>query len=460
MSNINNMQTSMRVLNELIQDTDEDLSMQGCDTQFVKTFATNEMKMDFSIIANSFYMNVPEALTYRNYEFSLDSISEAYYPYEGFIIFTMSQILSMAKSGNEYSVQLLRYLYTIYYKKEYKLINNLRSISVNKIFELSEIKTEKGISTVARILTMCRLFNIIIEEDCSILYNYLNKYNKQEEKYINIINRDIAVDKHSNTMATTIREMYGVESFDEIIKSSTILSEYNRFRKDVYKDLGFRFELSEMPNDNDFFEKCFNKSLSILKEHNPNKKYTKEELQGYVSILYDAIVLCNTMDGIDEYFKRILGEVDDYIIEQSKFDPKEFERFVGIKTIKRIDDNNIYNMNENSISDNKEIIALRKHILEMSEENVLIQENELLEMIDAIKTIKVGIFGEHHEWMGRLRELFPNWMYINTQSNSICDNTIFNSIERVYFFADYVMKNEYKEYLRILCQKNLIWIYK
>ena len=86
----------------------------GCEAFFVKTFINEEMQPDFGIIANIFYLNVPEALTFKNYEYYTETSIRSSYPVEVFSLFTLSQILSRAKAGNEFSVQLLKYLYKTY----------------------------------------------------------------------------------------------------------------------------------------------------------------------------------------------------------------------------------------------------------------------------------------------------------------------------------------------------------
>ena len=41
----------------------------GCDSIFVRNFVTPDMQADFPVIANAFYRNVPESLTFVNYDY-------------------------------------------------------------------------------------------------------------------------------------------------------------------------------------------------------------------------------------------------------------------------------------------------------------------------------------------------------------------------------------------------------
>ena len=79
----------------------------GCDAYFVRYFVNEWMEEDFGVIANAFYKNVPESMDFHNYDYFTDTSINNTYLKESFVQFTLSQILSYARIGNEYAVQLL-----------------------------------------------------------------------------------------------------------------------------------------------------------------------------------------------------------------------------------------------------------------------------------------------------------------------------------------------------------------
>ena len=51
----------------------------------------------------------------------------------------LNVMYNAAKSGDPYSVELMKYLYKTYHKKEYQQLKRFRKITVHEIFSLSEM---------------------------------------------------------------------------------------------------------------------------------------------------------------------------------------------------------------------------------------------------------------------------------------------------------------------------------
>ena len=189
----------------------------GCESVFVQTFISIEMEQDFPVIANSFYRNVPDALTFENYTYYCDNDIKNSYPVKAFSDFTMMQILSMAKAGNEYSVNLLKYLYKTYYKKEYKVLKKFSVISPSEILSIVEDSNafEGEFAGVARVLTMCLIYGIELNKDCLFLYMVMDKYNNDIESEKNHEPYSVSPDMIHEAQ-NALKEAFGVEYLEEI----------------------------------------------------------------------------------------------------------------------------------------------------------------------------------------------------------------------------------------------------
>ena len=72
-----------------------------------------------------------------------------------------------AKLGDSYCVDLIKYLYKVYHKREYNQLKRFHKITVSEIFSLSEDKDGgNSFGAIGRILGMCRFMNIELDERC------------------------------------------------------------------------------------------------------------------------------------------------------------------------------------------------------------------------------------------------------------------------------------------------------
>ncbi len=132
----------------------------GVDKYFIKGFFTGKMEYDFETIAHDFlvhhFQRVQEFNEFAVYGNDHPSQSD---PETALKYKIMNVIYNAAKSGDEYSVELIKHLYKTYHKKEYKQLKRFKKITVPEIFSLSETE-DMGCdyTTVARILGMCNFY--------------------------------------------------------------------------------------------------------------------------------------------------------------------------------------------------------------------------------------------------------------------------------------------------------------
>ena len=489
----------------------------GCESVFVQTFISIEMEQDFPVIANSFYRNVPDALTFENYTYYCDNDIKNSYPVKAFSDFTMMQILSMAKAGNEYSVNLLKYLYKTYYKKEYKVLKKFSVISPSEILSIVEDSNafEGEFAGVARVLTMCLFYGTELNKDCLFLYMVMDKYNNDIESEKNHEPYSVSPDMIHEAQ-NALKEAFGVEYLEEIEDDIPDYYKYSRFRRKAYKYLGYDSDFDELQSGGITEEGCYTLTMILLNKLYPNKTFTKEEIQVYASIYYDVQSICGAMDEINNYYQTLMGEIDDYVLEDSMFIPEEFEKVSGIgkpKEVKKhnsnvnaVKDKDTYRDNKKAkteykeqdllaeienlrsrlhkkehdanhlselyretkkrleqaeadkdkySSEHSELVALREHLYNITEDDIVIQESSRQDIINAIKDKKVIIIGGHTNWIQKMKDMFPDWTYINFKSTTTIDDNILNNADHVYFFTDFIKHNVYYRFINIVRDKKI-----
>ena len=257
-------------------------------------------------------------------------------------------------------------------------------------------------------------------------------------------------------------------------------------------------------------------TMILLNKLYPNKTFTKEEIQVYASIYYDVQSICGAMDEINNYYQTLMGEIDDYVLEDSMFIPEEFEKVSGIgkpKEVKKhnsnvnaVKDKDTYRDNKKAkteykeqdllaeienlrsrlhkkehdanhlselyretkkrleqaeadkdkySSEHSELVALREHLYNITEDDIVIQESSRQDIINAIKDKKVIIIGGHTNWIQKMKDMFPDWTYINFKSTTTIDDNILNNADHVYFFTDFIKHNVYYRFINIVRDKKI-----
>lgn len=71
-------------------------------------------------------------------------------------------------------------------------------------------------------------------------------------------------------------------------------------------------------------------------------------------------------------------------------------------------------------SEHEELIALREHVYNMTEEDIVLQEKNRRELIASVIDKRIVIVGGHKNWVQKMRDVFPNWKYIDFKSVMNC----------------------------------------
>ena len=105
---------------------------------------------------------------------------------------------------------------------------------------------------------------------------------------------------------------------------------------------------------------------------------------------------------------------------------------------------------KNYRAERDELIALREYVYKSELETPQLTEEKLAEMKKVIADKEIVIIGGHINWINKLKQQFPNWMFIHPDSYKNVDGKIFEDKERVYFFTDYLNHASYMKFIAAL----------
>lgn len=499
---------AMRMLDEhLMEDENYTPDTIGADMYFVESFLTPDMEEDFPFIVRDFVkkglsnFDPNHFLFYGNEYFEdltfIESMTERY----------MSIMYSMAKSGDEYAVALFRYLYQTYHRKEYKVLKRFRSISCSEVMSIAEECKFKS-EAMSRVLCMCPLMDISINKDCSILYIFLSQrflewQEEAEERISELYFKDGLFQRCKQQVEEWIGNtpLYSnagdklLKTYHEANELSHLILRYHGFSEDY-------LDRNMMSMDGLVFELA--KCLAFLKTFDPKRDYSFDEVQK-CAVLYTAITaICDQANDLNEYLsialdlnQSILDEYDPlFNPDKINVTAKSKERFMEKSHIlanekaspdsskalmKEINElrmklhmeeqkakhfkssldeqmkinTELSEMKDEMESMRQELIALREHVYQSSEhDSSLIQLSED-EMCRQIEDKRIVIIGGHSNWTSKLKNKFPNWIFLAPKPSGSVDGNVIVNADYVYFFTDFIKHSTYYKYVNIARDKGV-----
>lgn len=475
----------------------------GADKFFVDGFINEDMSFDFWVIARDFlqhhYPNLKEFNDMAKNCMDVPEKSEL-----GMVlqkrIFNM--IYNGAKSQDAYCIALIRELYKTYYKKEYKQLKRFRKISLSEVFSLSQ-DDEGDIEyvAIARILGMCTINGIELEESCSILYIMLNKerISWDEDMEVSYLQFD--------------KELYSacleqVQEWMEQDKKRKSLQRAERFAELCLEHNGYAQDYLYMCSQGYMGSgMLFTETLALLKTAFPKKEFTFDEVQLYAMLCLSIDALVSVCNECDENISMMFGIAPDWheysdskclfrpenIKLQKPKEKKQAEKPVNIapvlkSEIKETDyleeisklrsqlrnkeqECNYYRQQYNQTkaalnemeeiikkneNDRAELIALRNHVYSLSEEFPnIIKEETLANMRKTIAERKIIIIGGHVNWVTKLKKDFPKWKYLDANIKRSNYSETFEDVEKVYFYTEHLSHGTYGKFIAMVRDKNI-----
>ena len=483
----------------------------GADYYFIRWFVTDEMIWDMNRIEEDFMKNCYTKLRdFARVQWYSNTSSRHSSPEYSHRQMLMGLILNGAKSGDEYCIALIKYLFKTYHKSLYKQLKRFRRINADEVLSLSEDENGLDFVKVAIILTICSLENIQLSNSCQFLYAYINKQRKE-------------FDAEDDERLEFMEFPDGLfEKCQEQVDAWCEEEEKNHphsrmYHKTYWKEDKFvggclrRFGYPE-----DYLYQCMDnnmgvkmqlvRTLSVLKTVYPNRDFSYDEVQRYTHLYSSIAALADVSDNIDEQNEILLGMQDDeeFCDDETLFNPEAItvakssehkvdkpihatvapvdketlteedylseidvlrkklnQREMEYKQLKAQYAAERTNRKESEAqlskyqNDRAELIALREFAYNLENE---IPEEKILsveELKAEIKDKNLAIIGGHINWVNKLKTEFPDWTYILPSSFVTVDTGSLENKDMIFFFTDHISHTAYGKFVGIARERKI-----
>ena len=472
----------------------------GCDCIFLDTFVTPAMEWEFALIARDFLMHEFENSKEHEMIQYLGTDCGDHWPERLFQRYILNMMMNAVNFGSSYAKNLFLYLHKVYYKKEYKQLKRFSTLSSGELIALAKSERGTSPSAMARILTIARMQGIDIGPDCNFVYLYLNDYNEELQED----------DGYNWDLMDTTREIYD-ECLEEIRRMfdedemHRMYFKCGEFLGNALLSQGFIDDYVMLCNDDQGVEDRLAKTLAVLKKtYKKKKEFTKEELIFYAQV-YEVIgALTSNASDMDTilmdvlYGEKQLTNPEEYhftfkpvevpqgrgdlpnvkkdekittkteLIESPRYKEetliaeidalrrKIHQQESDIKALKadlagsrKLSDENV-KLREQLDQEHKELAALREHVYHMTEEDEAREIISPEEMKDYLQTLRIIMIGGHSNWRQKMKQEFPDWIYIEPSVSGALDASVVDKADHVYFFTDTISHTTYYKYINVI----------
>lgn len=474
----------------------------GCDELFLRFFVTDRMREDFPLITRDFLLHELPNIGDHEMVSYLDTDPRRNYPEQLFERLVLNLMMNAVNSGSQYTKNLFLYLYKVYYHKEYQSLKRFRKLSRGDVLTLAKKGEHISFVTVARILSIARIYGIELSRDCDRLFIQLSDDLRDDE----ISETDF---KFSGEVYRSYRECLAdaMKIFDDDDEMFSMYYDHMKFVENVLRSENCIEDLVDLCDDEDSGILIgIGRSLSVLRKTYPDREFSKEELIRY-AVLYHSVsaLICSleTMeDWMDGLFSGDVGrscfketkplfKAEDVMnswpgasialkkktekpetIKEEEENGKTTESALlaeiealqrkvhmyegNISSLKselsekrKISDENV-NLNEQLRQQNRELAALREHLYNMTEEDEIEDTIPVSEMKDYLRPLRIIIAGGHSNWVNKMKKDFPDWVYINPTVSGTLEASVVDKADHVYFFTDTISHSTYFRYMNVV----------
>lgn len=486
----------------------------GADYFFLDEFITRDMELDFIAIEQDFLKHCSGRLQeFNNAGWYGENECWENEPEYALKKKMLRLMYNGAKLNDPYCVELIKYLYKLYHKKEYNQLKRFRVISVDEIFSLSEDEWGKSsYGSMGRVLGMCRFMGIGQEDSCSILYLLLEQKRKEwiqdsenQREYLTF--EDGVFEECVQQIEAWSAECEDIKDFRKFRKVHHAFWETDEFVGMCFRHMGYREDYASLcMKYNRGLSLQMAKTLAILRTINPKRDYTFEEVQRY-TVLYNTVsALTDVADDFDIQLGYLTGEEleecekedilfrpenivvrqsadkqkavskaianvapvsmgraseDDYLKEiaalRARINKLEQENSglqVQYRQMKKTQDE-AEKLIRKYQSDREELIALREFAYKSELSFSEIKEETLEDMKKAIADANIVIIGGHINWINKLRKQFPNWLFILSETYKTVDGKMLDGKDKVYFFTDHISHVTYGKFIAAVRERKI-----
>lgn len=491
------------------RDCDEVVDIYGCERCFIPGLLTPQMILDFPLIASTFL----EKRMISGY--SVDSYanedSAIYSPMQCSCYFFLNSIYEAYKQGDVVSQDLLLLLYKTYHKKEYNQLKRFHIITVGDVLTIADVHDLDGgialgvISMMARIVCMSKIMGIEISSDCNELLSFFNDvaddfpdndYDEILAEYESKVTDELMMNCSSRAEELLSHDIKELEEYDDIMRdyvSSVFASKgYPKnylgtlWKEKIsmhgtYMETLLHYRLVAGGNDFSIGEiaalnmltRCIDIFLSQIKMYNTFVKGMADS-EWYRSFYPDAPfkpeLLPNRMNGVvptasESATKEIMPtSIPDTSSLADKVKELQSRLHLTESTVKQLKNqaselklqlhkaetaNNVYE------EERKELIALREYVYNMTEKEDAAPSYTTAAMKEALTKKNILIVGGHSNWVGKLKNEFPNWKFVAPNVSNTVSVSLIQNADKVYFFTDTLGHSNYHKFLNSIREQEV-----
>lgn len=378
------------------------------------------------------------------------------------------------------------------------------------------VDSEEGTtdSAIGRVLGMCRFMNIKEDETCFILYHALNEhriswldYVDSDDLGVNIINMDrklieecsIQIDKWSDDILQQGECWIDLKAYFEV----------DDFVEMCLQRRGYKSDYAYLCDETGSNVKTdMRNSLMLLKTRNPEREYTYEEVQHYAAVYKLVEALTDVADVLEEQIGYMTGEpmaadmrfdaknivlhgkaekkhenqkiitniapvnigevsYEEYMKEiadlRRRLNKKEQEYKELVQQCRQLKKERVHaeSMINKYESERDELIALRNFVynLENSGTDKDTEDISQQDMESDIREKRIVIIGGPVSWVNKLKNIFPKWMYVDTNAYKTVDGKMLDGKDKVYFFTDHMNHISYTKFIAAVRARKILFGY-
>ena len=490
---------------------------EGSDYFFTIHFITPEMEWDFDRIEDDFMKHCYDKLRDFGQVYWYGHNTARYSnPSESHRSMVIGLMLNGAKSGDEYCRALIQYLFKIYHKKLYKQLKRFSKISVNEIMSLCVIdnNTDMDMGCLAIILTMCSINGIILSDNCSVLFHYLDvdmqECEKADEEAVEFLE-----------FADGLFEECQQQVEEWMAEDKRLHPNLQRQCKVYWKDDAFVSGcLRNQGYPEDYIIKCednymgmsiqFSRTLAVLRTVFPKREFTFEEVQHYCHIYSAVSALGTVSEEFDNINSLFLGQKYEYdswddetlfhpenvVVHAATKKDKEQKTLTNVVSLEIGDANkedllaeidelrrklNHREMEYNRLkvqysavhvekkeaesllakyqNDREELLALREFVYKLENDTPEFSETSIDDMRKVIADKPYAIIGGHVNWINKLKTEFPKWTFVLPSSYKNVDADALANHDMIFFFTDHISHAAYGKCIAIARERKIPFSY-
>ncbi len=352
-----------------------------------------------------------------------------------------------------------------------------------------------------------RLGLVDLPEGYTIPENIMEESRRQVQEWLAECSQDAKKDSYGFENPLSSEKMSPYAQADSFV--GDVLNYYGYDKEYIFQS-NYHYQGLEME---------LTKTLALLKWRQPERDHDFAEVQLYSQLMNGADALTGQMDRADEYLDCMFGIDDRYYEwddNRRRFKPDRIVKPVSEEKVhttavfeEKKKDNEDHSVNdkkdkeqlENKLSeeinrlrekthsqekqiqklysmyseardkaaeyqelqvsydnDRKELQALREHVYKYTEE-AQDYDNQDSDDIDAMEKAiaqkKIVIIGGRDSWINKLKAKFSNWRFISTDLSALVDLKVFDGVDYIYFFTEYLSHSTYSGYIKALRERGL-----